>query len=113
MKRLSNKEIDRLIEEMEKAASNGDTPEWQKWHKEHSNIGVVLEFPGGEITNPNIAGFMWAWARKNKVYPCAIEKSDRFSANGLEGKVQIATDLGIALIAYRELPEHRRQIKML
>ena len=69
-----------------------------------------LEFPLGELTNPRIAGFLWAWQRQSQLTTARITASDRFNANGLEGKCIVKTLLSTALLAARELPPYRRRV---
>ena len=80
---------------------------WSYYHQE-----AQLEFPLGELSNPNIAGFVWAWKMQARIETTEIAKDDRFNANGLEGKIIIRTTLSTALIAAGELPEHRSAIKL-
>jgi hypothetical protein len=69
-----------------------------------------LEFPLGELTNPRITGFLWAWHMQGKLKTARIAASDRFNANGLEGKCVVPTLLSTALLAARELPSYRRAV---
>jgi hypothetical protein len=69
-----------------------------------------LEFPLGELTNPRIAGFLWAWHMQGRLKTARLAASDRFNANGLEGKCVVPTLLSTALLAARELPPHRRAV---
>jgi len=68
-----------------------------------------LEFPLGELTNPRITGFLWAW-QQGQLTTARITASDRFNANGLEGKCVVKTLLSTALLAARELPPYRRAV---
>jgi hypothetical protein len=69
-----------------------------------------LEFPLGELTNPRIAGFLWAWHLQGRLNTASIAASDRFNAHGLEGKCVVPTQLSTALLAARELPPYRRAV---
>ena len=69
-----------------------------------------LEFPLGELTNPRITGFLWAWQMQGQLTTARITASDRFNANGLEGKCVVSTLLSTALLAARELPPYRRAV---
>ena len=69
-----------------------------------------LEFPLGELTNPRIAGFLWAWHIQGRLQTTSIAASDHFNAHGLEGKCVVPTQLSTALLAARELPPHRRAV---
>ncbi len=69
-----------------------------------------LEFPLGELTNPRIAGFLWAWHLQGQLETMSIAETDRFNANGLEGKGGVKVLLSTALLAARELPPHRRAV---
>lgn len=110
MKRLSRKQVQALVSEMEQAANSKD---WDTWHKVHVCQRAVLEFPMGEIWNPNILGFLWAWKLQGKLVGIPIEPKDKFATNGLEGKVSIETCLTTALLAWRELPEYRRRLTLI
>ena len=109
MKRMSDKAISKLLIEMGNA-SMGGAKTWDRWHAKHCWQECILEFPSGELTNEGIAGFVQVWRMQGKVGIVPIEKGDRFSANGLEGKVSVKVSLIVGLMAYRELPEFRRAL---
>jgi hypothetical protein len=111
MKRLSVKTIERLDSEMAGACQCGNLPLWSAWADSYGDRDAVIEMPTGELMNERIRGFAWAWASKGRIQDAPIEKSDRFNANGLEGKVIVRTTLTVALLVYRELPPHRIQIR--
>ena len=106
---LSDNKIKSLLAAMEDAASGGDST-FAPWYNKHGLTPVKLEFPGGELHNPALAGWLMAWQATNRVTPSRLAPQDRFSAQGLEGKITVSTTLVPALLAWRELPEHRRQI---
>ena len=108
--KLSEKEITALDAEMSRHCVCGQLDLWDKWATDKGDSPVLLEFPLGELMNPGIAGFLWAWKLQGKIQTHAIEPGDRFNAQGLEGKVRIRTTLTTALLVYRELPAHHCQI---
>jgi len=110
MKRLSKKQVQDLISEMQQAAIG---PDWEAWHTANVSRQALLEFPMGELWNPDILGFLWAWKLQGKLISKPIAKSDRFATNGLEGKISVQMCLTIALLAWRELPEHRRLLSLI
>ncbi|MFH1236171.1 MAG: hypothetical protein V1685_04515 [Parcubacteria group bacterium] len=69
-----------------------------------------LEFPLGELTNPAIAGYVWAWQLRRKIQTASITGKEGFLAQGLEGKVCVHTNMVTALLAYGWLPEYRRAV---
>jgi len=109
MIRMKEPTIQSLLTEMGHA-SMGGAKTWDQWHAKHCWQECILEFPSGELQNEGIAGFVQAWRMQGKVGIVLIEKGDRFSANGLEGKVSVKVSLIVGLMAYRELPEFRRAL---
>lgn len=110
MKRLSEKVILSLISEIEEASSKG-WEVWSQFYDSHTEE-VELSFPSGELFNKQISGFMWIWAIQNRIkHRFDLIKSDRFSAQGLEGRSLVNVSLITALLAYRDLPRFRRQIR--
>jgi hypothetical protein len=106
--KLSEAKILALIAELEGAAI---PDKWDNWHKAHSQEAMI-EFPLGELFNGAIAGFLFAWKLQNRISTAKIEEADRFNAQGLEGKCRVVTTLVTALLAYRELPRFRRQLRI-
>lgn len=106
MKRLSDEAIQKLQTEMAEASQNA----WDRWYSEHCWQECILEFPMGELMNEGIAGYLWTWAMQGRMTIGPIEKGDRFGTQGLEGKVSVEVSLITGLLAYRELPEHRRAL---
>ena len=102
MKILKEAEVEKILNDLQENF-NGTYDEYRK-------MNVRLEFPLGEVMNPNIAGFIWAWNLQNKIKTESISKKDRFNAQGLEGKATIELDLVGAVLAYQELPRFRRAI---
>lgn len=111
MRKLSESKILALIAEMEKAAEGGSKT-WDPWCKAHIGREAMIEFPLGELFCEGIAGFLSIWKIQNRIATAKIEKSDRFKAQGLESKCQVITTLVSALLAYRELPKYRRQLRI-
>jgi len=95
---------------MERAAKNVYSHKWEQWQERNLKLNTVLEFPAGEIMNERIRGFVWAWAMKKEITIAGVTGKDRFAAHGLEGKIQVNTNLITALLAYRDLPRYRRGI---
>jgi len=107
-KRLSREEIKDLIKKMEAATEN--LKSWEEFFNKYSQRKALIEFPLGELFNPNIRGYLWAWQMAGKIQTKPITEKDRFKAQGLEGKASIPVDMVTALLVWRELPEYRRQI---
>ena len=113
MKRLSPAQLKNEIAEMTQAADihrENSNDNWSKWYTTKGCRRSRVEFPLGELTTPAIAGFVWAWNMKGIVQLSKITSSDRFDAQGLEGKAMIDTDYATALLAAHELPEYRRAV---
>ena len=108
MKRRSDSDVIKLIKELETAASSPKT--WDVWLKRNGSQDAKLEFPLGELFNPAIEGFCLAWRLTGKITTASFLDTDRFDAQGLEGKAVVTTDIVAALLAYRELPQYRRQL---
>lgn len=93
-------------------ATDEDLKEWYGLIMEQKpGYEVEIHIPLGELFNPKIEGFVWAWRLSgclNKVHP--ITGKDRFNAQGLEGKVIIPTNSGTAYIVAQELPKNRINI---
>lgn len=105
MKRLSHKQLDALLAELTNAAAEG--PHAFNAFASTYPYDARLEFPLGELTNPKIAGFVWAWGMKRVIYNERIRKGDRFNAQGLEGKAVVNTTFITALLVCQELPRYR------
>jgi len=113
MKRLSPAQLKIEIAEMIQAADihrGNSNYIWDKWYTDKGCQSARIEFPIGELTTSTIAGFVWAWNMKGIVQLSKITSSDRFDAQGLEGKAMIDTDYATALLAAHELPEYRRAV---
>jgi hypothetical protein len=111
MNRQNTISINDLNNKMQRASACGHPELWDQWANAYGNKPAQLEFPLGELSNPGIAGFVWVWKMKGTIQTASIESDDQFNAQGLEGKIVIQTTLTTALLAYRELPEHRRAIR--
>jgi len=112
MAKLAHWEVARMISQMQAAARPGPdwAKRWGKWQDTYGDRMAQVEFPLGELMNPNIAGFAWAWALQRRLVIGDIEESDQFNAQGLEGKACVRTTLSTALLVYRELPPYRCQV---
>lgn len=106
---LTEKEIAMMLLELEEAGGKGESA-WNRVWNQYTQRKALLEFPLGEVMNPKISGYAWAWNMRKILKTKAITEKDRFEAQGLEGKVSVQIPLLSALLAWRELPEHRRQI---
>ena len=102
MTRIPDKEIEQMIKNVEE--------DFDKYYWDYRKQKALIEFPLGELMNPNIGGYIWAWHMKGIIKTAPITEKDRFMAQGLEGKTSIPVDLFTALLAYKELPRFRRQI---
>jgi hypothetical protein len=119
MKRLTRREAGTLLDRMREAARPGPSGlyRWERWQWAYGERAAWVEFPLGELMNPHITGFVWAWATLGGITSAPIQSEDRFNAQGLpvgplrgEGKVKVRTTLSTALLVYRELPPYRCQI---
>ncbi len=112
LKRLTRREAGELLYRMRAAARPGPSGlyHWERWQQEYGQRAAIVEFPLGELMNPRIAGFVWAWALSGRITTAPIPRGDRFNAQGLEGKARVRTDLTVALMIYGELPRCRCQV---
>ena len=111
MKRIGRDKLKKLMTEMGWACARGDTARWRTWYDQASRRRVELAFPLGELTNPRIAGFVWAWQKTGRLNTTGkLTKRDGFIAQGLEGKAIVKTNLVTALLVCRELPAYRRAV---
>ena len=111
MKLLSHKKTRELVDEMRQAAGSGPKT-WDPWLDEN-NGPAVLYLAAGELFNGSVAGFVWAWKLQEKIgylLPSEADKINGLRRQGLEGIVQIETDLCIALQAYDAVPEYRARV---
>ena len=75
-----------------------------------NSLPARFEAPLGELVS-SLAGFAWAWKLQGFVPKIApITKTDRFNAQGLEGKIVIETDLSTAIVYASQCPSHRYAI---
>jgi hypothetical protein len=112
MARLARWEVERILGRMQAAARPGPdwAERWGRWQEADGDRMVWVEFPLGELMNPAIAGFAWAWAMQKRLIVGPIQEGDQFNAQGLEGKVRVHTTLSTALLVYRDLPPYRCQV---
>ena len=104
MKKLTSQQIKALLAE---ARANSDYAQWEPWYKKNGSKELIIEFPLGEITNPKITGYIWAWGVQKRITTLAITGKERFNAQGLEGKAQVKTGLVTALLVWEALPAFR------
>jgi hypothetical protein len=127
-RRLTRWQVGELLEGMRAAArpGAGGLRLWNRWERRFGEQAACLhlgrrhrwvEFPLGELMNPRIAGFVWAWAMQTRIATHVIQRGDQFNAQGLpigplwgEGKVRVRTSLSTALLVYDLLPAYRCQI---
>ena len=102
MTRIPDKEVEQMIRNIEE--------DFDKYYWGYRKQKALIEFPLGELMNPNIRGYIWAWHMKGIIKTGRITEKDIFKAHGIEGKASIPVDLFTALLAYKELPRFRRQI---
>jgi len=108
MKRLSDREIEDDLAEFRAHSMEGDTPEWRDVYDRVANRPARVEFPTGEITNPAIAGYILGAKLGGTLESgLPITAQDRFNAQGLEGKVALATNLLNACLIWEELGKFR------
>lgn len=74
------------------------------------NRQVKFECPLGEAID-TLAGFAMVWRWKGLLNPQPIVSSDRFNAQGIEGKVSIPCDLYSALFYAMQANPNRAQIR--
>lgn len=84
--------------------------EQDAFYLNHLRVACKVTMPLGELTNPNLSGFVWAWNLKGCIHPEAITDKHRFNANGLEGCFSIDTLLSTAILIYREVSPDRINI---
>lgn len=53
-------QIERLLEKVQRACADGDTPQWQALYAKLSAVSVTIRLPLGEMLNPNLRGWWWA-----------------------------------------------------
>jgi hypothetical protein len=110
MRRLPPAQLAAAISRMETASAthlDGDRGAFGRWLEAEGNRPARLEFPCGELLNPAIAGFVWAWYLQGRIQLDGIAKADGFAAQGLEGKAIVEVQLVAALLTARDLPVHR------
>ena len=112
MVKLARWEVERMLGQMQAAARPGSdwAERWGRWQEAFGDRIAWVEFPLGELMNPAIAGFAWAWAMQKRLIAGPIQAGDQFNAQGLEGKVRVHTTLSTALLVYRDLPPYRCQV---
>jgi hypothetical protein len=113
MRKLTTTEIAKLDREWSAAIDchfRGELGASDRWIAEHEQLARI-EFPAGELMNPEIAGYVWAWKMQGVIVTDGLSKADGFNAQGLEGKVVIHdARLTTALLVHRDLPVHRCNI---
>lgn len=91
----------------EMGQANKSSQAWERWYALYGRKPARLEFPLGELMNPEIRGFVLTWGLQGKVKTAAITRRDKFAAQGIEGKAVIDTTLSGALLAAQRLPGNR------
>lgn len=108
-KHLTAKEVQTLLKQMQDAAQCGDSPEWRHMCHTLGARSARIILPCGELLNPAIAGFVWAWNLQGKIgAPMALTADMRLDANGLEGCIPVH-ELGLmtALLVVQEIGTSR------
>lgn len=95
--------LDRLASDPCYRPGKAPLPRPSDWHQQT----VALEFPIGELTKPMMRLVLVGRAEP-EVLP--IDGSERFDAQGLEGKVRVRKPLVNALLNMNLLPEWRGRI---
>ncbi len=85
-------------------------PEQDAFYQRHLQVACKVTMPLGELLNPNLAGYVWAWRLKGCVHPEPITERHRFNANGLEGCFTLDQMLSTAILIYRETTPDRINI---
>lgn len=106
---LGKKEIETMLVELQEAAVMGENS-WNRLSGKYTGRKALFEFPLGEMMNPKVGGYIGVWGLRNMIQTKPITEKDRFKAQGLEGKASVPMTLLVALFAWGEFPEHRRQI---
>jgi hypothetical protein len=106
--RCTARQLTSKINKMQKAAEEGDSPQWQKFHGECSTTRVDLVMSTGTLIDPRIAGFAWAWKLMSAYQhlPCGTETdklAKGIAENGLAGFVTVSCDLMTALLVAQEV----------
>jgi len=101
--RLTHKDIEPYLTRLVQDFHQGSSPD--VWYRQP----VTLEVCTGELAENALKTMAILGRAKPVCKP--IKKTDRFKAQGLEGKVAIRKDFFSALMNMRDLiPEHRGQI---
>ena len=110
MKRLTYSQLQAATARMGAASAahlDGNHGAFDRWLRDEGDLPARVEFPLGELMNPNITGFVWAWSTNREIRIEGITKRDRFNAQGIEGKAVVEVSLATALLVARDLPRHR------
>jgi len=114
---LKGKGIRYLINTMEQAADKGGDA-WDKFHATHSGHTAVIVLPLGELIRPSgddLNGTIWAWKQQGKIQPASwatvSSAPHGLVSQGIEGLVEIETNLMDALLFAQGLAQDRCIIK--
>ena len=99
-----------LDDEQRSCYARGGCSAVNEWMDEHEGP-AELHLPLGEIMNERIAGHVFAWRMLGKLATAPITGKERFAAQGLEGKVVVATTLVGALLVWRECARGRCTVR--
>lgn len=97
-------------EQLAKLAS--DPNKWMSSYDDPANEfnqEAILEFPCGEIAEDSLKTI--ALIGREVPQPQAIDKTDSFNAQGLEGKFAVRKTLRNAILCTTLIPDYRWQIK--
>lgn len=108
---LTYKQMERLSKMSDAAYRRDPMKVWQAFYEAYLTRDAEIHLPLGELMNPKIAGFLWAWKMKGQLSPVGLTGKEGLNAQGLEGKVVIHTLLSTALIVWREVAPYRVAIK--
>lgn len=114
MKQRSDAECERLLEEVATLAGC----EYDALHLKLQGQVATLAFPIGELQNPAISGYLYAWNLLDKIKLAASDFADKdlqpkylgVVYQGIERFVLVDECLITALLAWSELPSTRRLI---
>lgn len=94
--KLTRQELAQKLEKYQQAAIAGPAV-FSPLCDAYTRTKVTIELPLGELMNPDIAGFVWAW-KMHGLIEIAGSNNHGMAVNGLEGFFYIRTDLATAVL---------------
>jgi hypothetical protein len=111
------KKLRQLIEKMGAASTEGGDV-WDKFHKTHSDHPAIIILPLGELIRPSgddLNGTIWAWKLQDRIRPAAWDTVANtrhgLVSQGIEGLIEVETNLMDALLFAQNLADDRCLIK--